>query len=126
MPKAPVKKKKKISDSKPVSNKEAIQIERKAILIGVTKSSEEMEERLKKLIDNVDTAFAQILKTFRAHEDILHGILIKMENIDEMMSCILIAVRQNEYLQTYYPAQNGMPAGKYVGIHPSKLEGAKK
>lgn len=119
MPKNPEKKKK-------ISNKEAVQIERAQIVKEVESSAQNIRMQVNKLCNDTEETFAKILATFRAHEDILGGILAKMTTIDEMMSCVLVAVRQNEYLQTYYPAQHGFPEGKYVGIHPAKLEGVKK
>lgn len=126
MPKAATTKKKVSRDSKPISNKESIQIERKAILSEMVNFSEFAIDQLGNLSADFEENFTRLIKMFKSHEDILHGVLIKMENIDEMMGCILVAVRQNEYLQTYYPSQHGFPAGKYIGIHPSKLEEVKK
>ena len=45
------------------------------------------------------------------------------ESAEETLGCVLVAIRQNEFLQTYYPAQNGFPAKKFCGVHPSKLMG---
>jgi len=43
------------------------------------------------------------------------------ESANETLGCVLLAIRQNEYLQTYYPEQNGFKSGKYISTHPSKL-----
>ncbi len=101
--------------------KESIQIERSAILQDVKTFSESLLQQFTLMCNANEDTFNEVLKTVTSHETVLKGILEKMENIDEMMSLILVAVRQNEYLQTYYPAQAGFPAGKYVGLHPSKL-----
>lgn len=65
-------------------------------------------------------------KSLDNHQNRLTKIVSTMESIDEMMSLILVAIRQNEYLQAYYPAQHGHPAGKYAGLHPAKLEEKRK
>lgn len=83
-------------------------------------------KNVEKDFDEIEERFAGIMSTFCTYEESILGVLRKMETIDEMMSLVLVAIRQNEYLQAYYPAQHGFPAGKYVGIHPAKLEGASK
>lgn len=45
------------------------------------------------------------------------------ENVNETLGAVLLAIRQNEYLQAYYPEQHGFKAGKYTGQHPAKLMG---
>jgi hypothetical protein len=35
---------------------------------------------------------------------------------------VLLAIRQNEYLQAWYPAQQGYPEMKVVGSHPYKTK----
>jgi len=100
---------------------EAIQIERAEIVEELGVKAESIRKRVDSLCKNTEATFTAMLKTFCTHEDILNTMLKKMDSIDEMMGLILVAIRQNEYLQAYYPAQHGFPAGKYPGIHPAKL-----
>lgn len=40
--------------------------------------------------------------------------------VDESLGNVLLAIRQNEYLQANYPAQHGFAEMKVVGQHPAK------
>lgn len=42
--------------------------------------------------------------------------------MEETMRNVLLAIRQNEYLQAWYPAQQGSPEMKVVGSHPVQTE----
>ena len=42
--------------------------------------------------------------------------------IEETLTNVLLAIRQNEYLQAWYPEQHGYPEMKVVGTHPSNIE----
>ena len=44
------------------------------------------------------------------------------EALEDTVLNILLAIRQNEYLQAWYPAQQGHPAQKVVGSHPIKIK----
>lgn len=55
---------------------------------------------------------------FQDQSSVLENFLNVAKNCDETLCNVLLAIRQNEYLQAYYPAQNGqkdqMVVGKYV------------
>ena len=85
-----------------------------------------VSNKIERLCKDTKETFAAMLKTFCAHEDLLNNMLKKMDSMDEMMGLVLVAIRQNEYLQAYYPEQHGFPAGKYVGTHPAKLMEGKR
>jgi hypothetical protein len=72
------------------------------------------------LIKKNEKSLNSFTKIFESHGRFLTKVLKTMETIDETMGCILCAIRQNEYLQTYYPAQHGFPAMKTTGLHPAK------
>lgn len=42
--------------------------------------------------------------------------------IEETLNNVLVAIKQNEYLQAWYPEQHGYTAGKVTGMHPAKME----
>lgn len=44
------------------------------------------------------------------------------QSCEENLLNVLLAIKQNEYLQAYYPAQRGYPEMKVVGVHPSKIK----
>jgi hypothetical protein len=48
------------------------------------------------------------------HEDIQKVVKLN-EMVDETLCNVLLAIRQNEYLQAWYPAQNGQAEQKVVG-----------
>lgn len=59
----------------------------------------------------------------RLHEETLREILKVSENADETLCNVLLAIRQNEYLQAWYPPQNGELEQKVVGkYHAFKTE----
>lgn len=78
--------------------------------------------RSKELLDDIE-------KTNRQTKDIMQkmdkhllneGQYLKKSNellgyVDETLTNVLLAIRQNEYMQAYYPAQHGEPAKKVVG-----------
>lgn len=105
---------------------EAVQIERAEIVEELAVKAESIRKRVDTLCRDTKVTFETILKTFRAHEDTLNNMLKKMDSMDEMMGLVLVAIRQNEYLQAYYPEQHGFPAGKYVGKHPAILMEGKR
>lgn len=87
----------------------------------VERSIEKVNNQVNEMVVRVTRKSRELQCEFADHKQFLSEIMRKMESIDEMMSCILVAVRQNEYLQTYYPAQHGFPEMKCGGIHPAKL-----
>ena len=50
-----------------------------------------------------------------AHQEQLHQMLDVLRNVDETLCNVLFAIRQNEYLQAWYPAQGGVEEQKVVG-----------
>lgn len=63
----------------------------------------------------------KINERLKEHEEILERSLKVVENVDETLCNVLLAIRQNEYLQAYYPAQNGAKEQKVVGKYvPTK------
>lgn len=48
------------------------------------------------------------------------------ESLEDTVLNILLAIRQNEYLQAWYPAQNGYDQMKVIGSHPQKLKNSGK
>lgn len=67
-------------------------------------------------------------KTYRLFELKMESIVKAMEKIknaneivEESLQNMLLAIRQNEYLQAWYPAQQGHPEMKVVGPHPIQI-----
>jgi hypothetical protein len=67
-----------------------------------------------------DTCLRDVYQTVRAHEKVLQEIKNTNLMVEESLNNVLIAIRQNEYLQAWYPPSEGQPEMKVIGIHPSK------
>ncbi len=68
----------------------------------------EMARKEEKILKKIDTAL-------KCHEAVLERILQVNQNAEETLCNVLLAIRQNEYLQAWYPAQQGQPEQKVVG-----------
>lgn len=79
---------------------------------------------LKQMSDKEEKILAKIKVVLFNHQITLDECLKVMNNVDETLCNVLLAIRQNEYLQAYYPAQNGQPAqmvtGKYAVVNKTK------
>lgn len=62
----------------------------------------------------------EMKKCMDEHEKILSRIARTNENAEETLCNVLLAIRQNEYLQAWYPAQHGFSEMKVTGKHPAK------
>lgn len=91
----------------------------------VSKSNKTLRE-MKQVLRTLEVKIIEtitVLKQERTeHRAFLKEISRINGNVDETLGNVLLAIRQNEYLQAYYPAQNGFPELKVVGCHPSKIE----
>jgi hypothetical protein len=84
------------------------------------------EKRIEKQVkstraDNL-SAFRLIDESLKAHTEILNEVRKVSSGTEETLLNVLHAIRQNEYLQAWSPPQNGYPALKVVGTHPSNLD----
>lgn len=85
--------------------------------IKLVKALRLIDERIRKL----DKLVVELKSSFLAHEKFLEKIEKSNENMDETLANVLLAIKQNEYLQAWYPKQSGFPEMKVVGKHPLKL-----
>lgn len=74
----------------------------------------EMSDKERKLMGKIQE------KMDKQHKTLIECLQV-MQTADETLCNVLLAIRQNEFLQAYYPAQNGQPAqrvtGKYVSAN---------
>jgi lipoate synthase len=79
----------------------------RVILKAMSEKEEKILERIKVVLFN--------------HGETLEECLKVMNNVDETLCNVLLAIRQNEFLQAYYPAQNGQPSqmvtGRYAHVN---------
>lgn len=79
-------------------------------------------EECKMMSKKIDTELAKIMTIIRSHEKLLADMnkrnqkFIEIsENAEVTLSNVLLAIRQNSFLQAWYPAQNGRPEQYVVG-----------
>lgn len=69
-------------------------------------------------VDESQKVFSEIKRILKNHDQRITKITEINDNIDTTLANVLLAIRQNEYLQAWYPAQSGLPEMKVVGKHP--------
>ena len=67
------------------------------------KTYEMFEKKMKKIVEDIEK------------------ITRKNEVIEEVLTNVLLAIRQNEYLQAWYPPHQGYPEMKVTGRHPLQV-----
>jgi hypothetical protein len=92
-----------------LENFAAMKKEFSSVCIGFTSSLEKFNKHL-----------FEMRKLLQAQEKSLEENNRVTQNVDESLGNVLLAIRQNEYLQAYYPAQLGFPEMKVTGKHPAK------
>ena len=71
-------------------------------------------------VKKCDSLLVQIKKSMKCQEEVLRENCRHTANVDESLGNVLLAIRQNEYLQAWHPAQHGFPEMKVAGKHPAK------
>jgi hypothetical protein len=69
----------------------------------------------------IDSFLLDIKKSFKEHLSVMKETLKVNECAEETLGNVLLAIRQNEYLQAWYPEQHGFTSMKVSGKHPAKL-----
>jgi len=91
------------------------------------------EKDLKIVLDKIEISLNRILrenvKIIKKIESTINKFDNKMQDntetiveAEETLRNVLVAIRQNEYLQAWYPAQRGYPEMKVIGKHPGKYD----
>lgn len=83
----------------------------KAFLTHMQQISDRKSQHLEKNILKLE-------KSLNRYEKTLKEIQARHEIVEDTLCNVLLAIRQNEYLQAWYPEQKGYPAQKVVGQHP--------
>ena len=68
----------------------------------------------KKLLDSIERLELKLTQT----QKIIKESNKLNDNVDCTLRNVLLAIRQNEYLQSWHPEQAGFPEMKVVGKHP--------
>lgn len=69
-----------------------------------------------------DKELLKMHKQLLKYNEIIDAVAKTNACVDESLCNVLLAIRQNEYLQAYYPAQAGYPEMKVTGMHPANIE----
>jgi len=69
-------------------------------------------------LKEIHTALIEYKKEMAEHRKILRDVVKVNENVEQTLLNVLAAIRQNEYLHTWAPAQKGHPEMKFAGLHP--------
>ena|ERR1700722_738102 len=77
-----------------------------------------LKSSIKKNAEVANYVHGSILK----HEKYLNELKKSNQNVDETLCNVLLAIRQKEFLQAWYPAQQGYPDMKVTGKHPAKVK----
>lgn len=81
-----------------------------------------VEKKLDKFIEESRATFLDIRKSMKKHRESSQNLIDITSNCSETLLNVLVAIRQNEYLQAYYPEQKGYPEQKVAGVHPFVAE----
>ena len=65
---------------------------------------------------------AMVLERLSKQNSYLNTLEKSNANVEETLINVLLAIRQNEYLQAWYPAQKGYDEMNVSGRHPVSLE----
>lgn len=100
------------------AEREFIERSQKKVLKDARKILADMKKKEERILKKIESIL-------EGHALLLSEILKVNRNVDETLCNVLLAIRQNEYLQAWYPAQNGQPeqrvVGKYVATEPEDV-----
>ncbi len=82
----------------------------------------EMSQYLKDWIKVADNKLKNIDSKLTVYEKKMVELTKLNDSIDETLGNVLLAIRQNEYLQAWYPPQQGHEEMKVVGRHPCQAK----
>ncbi len=79
-----------------------------------------MEQYARRSLEAINAGMLEQKKNNVEQNKFLEKITKTNENVEEALCNVLLAIRQNEYLQAWYPAQNGIPEQRVVGKYVPK------
>jgi hypothetical protein len=77
--------------------------------------------RTKEMLKSIDDLAVVILESNKSLQKSMDGMKRSHESLDETVCNVLLAIRQNEYLQAWYPASKGHSEMKVIGQHPANI-----
>ena len=88
----------------------------------VRKFLKELRNCVLALVKKNNNMLTEMHRRVHDHEKLLKRIAYTNECVDESLCNVLMAIRQNEYLHAWYPAQKGHKEANIVGMHPASVE----
>jgi len=92
------------------------------VMANIRRDFEALKKEMCKHMKDADQTFALIKKQILAHSDQINNVTKTNQNVEETLGNVYLAIRQNEYLQAWYPEQHGFKAMNVIGSHPAKLK----
>lgn len=91
------------------------------VLANVNRDFGAMKSVIQKSMEELNRLAVSGFEKLQEHDKILMQIKECNENAEQTLLNVLLAIRQNEYLQAWYPAQKGIPEMKITGKHPLQV-----
>lgn len=82
---------------------------------------EGMNRKFKSVCNKNDKTAAKVLSIINDYYKQISEVMYTIQCVDESLCNVLLAIRQNEYLQAWHPEQHDCPELKVVGRHPAKI-----
>lgn len=92
------------------------------ILAEMNRNMDVFIKKANKSISNTEKAVVEVRVSILEHEKHLQDLSESNRNLEETVLNVLLAIRQNEYLQAWYPAQSGFEEMKVTGPHPARTK----
>jgi len=86
----------------------------------------EVEDMLNKNLKECLSLFKEMSRVMKEHREFLERITEANEAAEDTLLNVLLAIRQNDYLQAWYPKQGNHAEMKVVGHHPAGAFATKK
>jgi|SRR5579863_7669797 len=88
------------------------------ILSDIRGSFESMKSQNNRFLKEAREMLKDMNQKMSGYSDLINSVKSTNENVEDTILNVLAAIRQNEYLQAWYPEQSGMPEMKVIGSHP--------
>lgn len=94
----------------------------KKTLEEINRTVQSLKQDILKNIKGCGEMVSYCASSLKNNEKFLQDVKHTNENVEETLCNVLVAIRQNEYLQAWHPPQNGFPEMKVIGKHPCKVK----
>lgn len=81
---------------------------------------QQMSESQDKFLKEAREVFKDFMHKLVSHDKRLKKLTEINSYVEDTLGNVLLAIRQNEYLQAWYPEQKGHPEMNVVGRHPTQ------